>query len=63
MGMDRETRRVQNSKQEKIGVMTSQPTKQQLREGQQVIHDRGNNTPRLYVKIKSKLYYIEFTEM
>ncbi len=54
--MIREARRTQNSKQDKIQVVKSQPSVNSLREGQEVIYISKSNRLERYRKEKGKLW-------
>ena len=54
--MIREARRTQNSKQDKIQVVKSQPSVNSLREGQEVIYIAKSNRLERYRKEKGRLW-------
>tara|TARA_R100001015_G_C4608624_1_gene163841 strand:+ start:485 stop:1228 length:744 start_codon:yes stop_codon:yes gene_type:complete len=54
--MIRETRRIQNSKQDKIQVVRSQPSVNSLREGQEVIYISKSNRLERYRKEQGRLW-------
>jgi len=58
--LERKFRKVSENK---IAVISRAPSILQMLDGEQVIAREPGKNPRLYMKIGTKLYYSEFTEV
>ena len=56
-------RKFRQVSENKIGVISRSPSVFQMMDGEQLIAREPGKNPRLYLKIGTKLYYSEFTEV
>jgi len=56
-------RKFRQVSENKIAVINKPPSTLQMLDGEQVIAREPGKNPRLYMKIGTKLYYSEFTEV
>ena len=56
-------RKFRQVSENKIGVINKQPSVLQMMDGEHLIAREPGKNPRLYMKIGTKLYYSEFTEV
>ena len=56
-------RKLRQVSENKIAVINKPPSIFQMNDGQRVIAKEVGKNPKLYIKIGTKLYYSEFTEV
>ena len=61
--MERLERKFRQVSENKIGVINKSPSVLQMMDGEQLIAREPGKNPRFYIKIGTKLYYSEFTEV